>query len=76
MRRALLPLKKADVKLREEMHAMEYRINNRMDNRFLQVDQRFNDIEKRFDQIDDVLRKHLDTVMGLADQLIVKHNKF
>lgn len=40
-------------KVREEMHEMEFRLNNRMDD--------------RFNKIDDVLKQHLDAVRWLAD---------
>lgn len=70
--RAVSPLKKADAKLREDMHAMEFRLVKRMDG----MDQRFDRIDQRFDHIDEVLRKYLDTVMGLADKVVVAHTNF
>lgn len=69
LNKAITPLKKADAKLRQEMHEMEFRLINRMDLRFSAIDQ-------RFDQFDEVLRKHLDTVMGLADKVVVAHTNF
>lgn len=72
LRRALLPLKKADANLREEMHSMEFRLTKRMDG----MDRRFDWVDQRFDRIDEVLRKHLDTVMGLADKVVVAHTHF
>lgn len=58
-------IKRGDGNLRREMHETEYRA-------FL----RFNAIDKRFDSIDELLKKHLDTIRELADKVIVAHQNF
>lgn len=62
LRRALLPLKRADAALREELHAVEYRLDSKIDS--------------RFNEILDYMKKHTDSFQKLANSVIVKHTKF
>lgn len=76
LRRALLPLKRSDAKLREEMHEMEFRLINRMDERFSKVYERFDRMEKGFDEIREEMKKQTDTFQKLADKVIGEHKNF
>lgn len=56
--------------VREESHQLEFRLNNRMDERFSKVDERFDKMEKGFDEIREEMKKQTDTFQKLADQVI------
>lgn len=62
LNKAITPLKKADAKLRQEMHEMEFRVINRMD--------------EKFEEVMKEMKKQTNTFQILADKVIVAHNNF
>lgn len=62
LNKAITPLKKADANLREELHAVEFRLDNKMD-------RGFNHLEK-------LIMERTDSVMKLADLVIREHKNF
>lgn len=67
LNRAITPLKKADAKLRKELHAVEYRLETKMDSRFLEFEIK---MDQRFNRLETYIRERTDTVMKLADAVI------
>lgn len=73
LNRAITPLKNSIAAQREEMHAIEFRLDNKID---AQINELSDKMDKRFAVLEEKMDRAIDRFQTLADVVIGEHKNF